>query len=138
EGSRSEFGWGEMLGSAGIGAVLAPILVWAPELAIPLAGLGVAQGAQEMADGHYASGGYDIVMSLLPFAFKGARVGVFGEGSLPGGLRGYPVASVAARNARVAETGRALSALVSSLWNDRFYRGTTYYEALQAEQDNSL
>jgi RHS repeat-associated protein len=82
------FSWSELGISMGLGAVIAPILVVAPEVAIPLAGLGVAGGAREIANGNYATGTFDIVTSLAPFGFKGPRTAAFGEGSLPGQVRG--------------------------------------------------
>ena len=82
------FDWGELFSSMGKGAALAPALVVAPELAIPLAGLGVVSGVNEMAHGNYATGTFDIVTSLAPFGFKSVRASAAGEGTLIGQFRG--------------------------------------------------
>ena len=132
EGSRSEFSWGELGLSVGIGAVAAPILVVAPELAVPLVALGLANGASEISRGNYATGTFDLVTSLAPFGFKGPRNATFGRGSAFGPRRLGPVTGRAERLGRFTEIDANLRLLGSNLWNRRFYRGTTYYEAEQA------
>jgi RHS repeat-associated protein len=78
---RTQFDPYQVLWGAAIGAVAAPILVVLPELALPLMALGVGSGINELAQGHIATGVFDIATSLLPFASKGARAGMFGRGS---------------------------------------------------------
>lgn len=82
------FSWGELGLSMGIGAVMAPVLTVAPELAIPLAGLGVAGGAREISNGNYATGSFDIVTAVAPFGSKNVRAGTFGKATLVGEYRG--------------------------------------------------
>ncbi|MEH3055298.1 MAG: DUF6531 domain-containing protein [Patulibacter minatonensis] len=82
------FSWSELGMSMGIGAVAAPLLVLAPELAIPLAGLGVASGVNEISQGNYATGAFDITTALLPFGSKNGRAAAFGRGSQIGAWRG--------------------------------------------------
>jgi len=82
EGTRESFDWWELVESGGAGAVIAPLLTVAPELAIPLAGWGIAGGADEISQGHWETGTFDIAMSLFPFAMKGARGATFGRGSI--------------------------------------------------------
>lgn len=139
EGSRRDFSWGELGLSVGIGAVAAPVLVAAPELAVPLAAYGVGGGLEQMAEGHYATGTFDIVTSLAPFGFKGARAGTLGEGTRFGQMRGLgESASWSTRFGRFNQIDAAVRTTGSDAWNRRFYRGTTYYEALVTEQNNSL
>ena len=139
EGSRQEFSWGEMGLSAGVGAVLAPVLVVAPELAIPLAAYGVAGGLEEAAKGNYATATFDVVTSLAPFGFKGVRTATFGPGTRIGQMRGLgESASWQTRFGRFNEIDAATRSLASDVWNRRFYRGTTYYEALDAESSGLL
>lgn len=65
EGAQDEFSWGELAFNAGAGAVLAPIAVVAPEVVIPLAGMGIANGVGELSEGNYATGTFDIVTSVV-------------------------------------------------------------------------
>jgi RHS repeat-associated protein len=88
EGSQEGWEWGQFGMSVGIGAVAAPLLVVAPELAVPLAAIGVAGGVNQISEGHYATGAFDIVTSLAPFAFKGPRNATFGAGTKFGQMRG--------------------------------------------------
>lgn len=139
EGSRESFSWGELGLSAGIGAVAAPILVAAPELAIPLAAWGVGSGLSEFGEGNYATGTFDVVTSLVPFGFKGPRNASFGRGSVFAPRRGFgPSATRSERLARFGTLDEGLRLASSDAWNRRFYRGTTYYEALQAEAKNMI
>jgi RHS repeat-associated protein len=139
EGSRDSFSWGEMFLSGAIGGVAGPVLVLAPELAIPLAAYGVAGGISEISAGHYESGGFDIATSLLPFASKSVRGATLGEGSIFAPSRGLgPVATPSARFARFGELGRATQDLAGRLWNERYYHGTTYYAALEAAEQNAV
>lgn len=62
---------GELFLNMGVGAVLAPVVAFAPEVAIPLAGMGVASGVDEFRQGHYATGTFDVVTSVL--GARGAR-----------------------------------------------------------------
>jgi RHS repeat-associated protein len=82
------FSWSELGVSMGMGAVAAPILVLAPEVAIPMAGLGLASGANEISNGNYATGAFDIVTAIAPFGSKNVRTGTFGRGTVPGQWRG--------------------------------------------------
>jgi RHS repeat-associated protein len=139
EGSRSEFSWGELGLSMGIGAVAAPILVAAPELAVPLAAYGVAGGLDQMSQGHYATGTFDIVTSLAPFGLKGTRAATLGEGTRFGQMRGLgESASWSTRFGRFNQLDSAIRTTAGDAWNRRFYRGTTYYEALTTEQNNMI
>ncbi len=88
EGSQEGWDWGQFGVSVGIGAVAGPLLVVAPELAIPLAAYGVGNGIAGIAQGNYATGAFDIATSLVPFGFKGVRTSTFGRGSLVGQARG--------------------------------------------------
>lgn len=95
------FSWGEFFGSMGIGAIAAPVVVFAPEVAIPLAALGVAGGAREIANGNYWTGAFDIATSLAPFGSKRIRTSTFGAGTVPGRIGGLgPVTGATARMAR--------------------------------------
>lgn len=82
------FSWSELGISMGIGAVAAPLLVVAPELAIPLAAVGIAGGANEIANGNTATGIFDITTSILPFGSKGVRNASVGRGTYIGQARG--------------------------------------------------
>src|SRR5690606_12780338 len=84
EGSQEGWEWGQFGLSVGVGAIAGPLLVVAPELAIPLAVYGVGQGAMGIANGRYATGTFDIVTSVVPFGFKGVRNTTFGRGSILG------------------------------------------------------
>jgi RHS repeat-associated protein len=64
EGSQEDFEWGQLAFNIGVGAVLAPIVVVAPEVGLVLAGAGIANGANEISKGHYATGTFDIVTSV--------------------------------------------------------------------------
>jgi RHS repeat-associated protein len=95
------FSFGELAMSMGIGAVAAPILVFAPEVAIPMAGLGLASGANEISNGNYATGAFDIVTAIAPFGSKNVRTGSFGRGTVPGEWAGLgPRATASERWAR--------------------------------------
>lgn len=65
EGAQRKFSWSELGLNMGLGAVLAPVAVVAPEIAIPFAAMGVASGATEISRGHYATGLFDIGTSVL-------------------------------------------------------------------------
>lgn len=78
EGSRQEFSFGDVGRSAGLGALAAPLLVAAPELIVPLAGLGIASGVTEMSQGNYATGAFDIATAVLPFGSRGVRQSIRG------------------------------------------------------------
>ena len=101
EGSRTEFSWGELGLSAGFGAVAAPILVVAPELAVPLAAYGVAGGIDQWRQGHRATAVFDIATSLAPFGFKSVRGATVGRGTAFGQMRGLgPAEGLSARVGR--------------------------------------
>jgi RHS repeat-associated protein len=139
EGSRSEFSVEEMLGSGALGAVAGVALVFAPELAVPLAAMGVASGVNEIARGHWETGAFDVATSLLPFASRSVRSAAFGEGSIVAPARGLgPSATASERVGRFPEIGRATRDLVGRVYNDRFYHGTTYYEATETEQNKGF
>jgi RHS repeat-associated protein len=90
EGAQKEWEWGQFGWSVLGGAVVAPILVLAPELAVPLAAMGVAGGIGEISEGHPWTGAFDIAASILPFAGKGVRSATFGPGTIwgPGPTQG--------------------------------------------------
>ena len=139
EGSRDEFSWGELGLSAGFGAVAAPLLVAAPELAVPLAAWGFAGGIGEMADGNYATGIFDIATSVAPFGFKGPRNSTFGSGTRYGQWRGMgESASWSTRFGRFNQIGESTRVAFDNARYRRFYRGTTYYEALEASDSGLL
>src|SRR5690606_21595700 len=101
EGSQEGWEWGQFGKSVGVGAIAGPLLVVAPELAIPLAVYGVGQGAMGIANGNYATGTFDIVTSIVPFGFKGVRTAATGRGSMVGQFRGLgPMYSISARGNR--------------------------------------
>lgn len=101
ERAKAGFSWSELGKSMGLGAILAPVAVFAPEIAIPLAGLGVASGASEISQGHYATGAFDIVTSLAPFGSRNVRGAVVGKGSYFGAaMNKGPAVSLSTRAAR--------------------------------------
>ncbi len=101
ERAKAGFSWTELGKSMGLGAILAPIAVFAPEVAIPLAGLGVVSGASEISQGHYATGAFDIVTSLAPFGSKNVRGATVGKGSYFGAaMNKGPAVSLSTRAAR--------------------------------------
>ncbi|MDQ3766290.1 MAG: hypothetical protein M3346_02985, partial [Actinomycetota bacterium] len=134
EGSRVEFSLAELGQSVGTGAALAPILVAAPELGVFFAGWGVAGGVEQMSEGNYATGTFDIVTSVAPFGIKGVRNSTFGPGTRFGQMRGLgESASWGTRVGRFNEIDQATRAAASDAWNKSLYRGTSYYEASAAE-----
>jgi RHS repeat-associated protein len=141
EGSHptGEFSWGDVALSSGIGAVLAPVFVVAPELAIPLAAYGVGSGVGEIAEGNYATGTFDIVASLAPFGFKGPRNATFGSGSRIGQWRGLgESASWSTRFGRFSEVGNSTRLAFRNLRYRRFYRGTTTEDTVAIENTGRL
>ncbi|HEX8912542.1 MAG TPA: RHS repeat-associated core domain-containing protein [Humisphaera sp.] len=82
EGSKRDFDWGEFAESTAFGAISAPVFVLVPELAIPLAAIGVSSGIHEIGKGNVATGAFDITTSLLPFTSKRGRSMTFGSRSL--------------------------------------------------------
>ncbi|WP_298918825.1 RHS repeat-associated core domain-containing protein [uncultured Roseobacter sp.] len=103
EGSRRSFSFGEVGLSMVFGFVAAPVLVLAPELAIPLVGLGLANTYSQYRSGQIggATVAFDAVTLLVPFAFKGVRSATFGRDTYIGQLSGLgPAASAGARAAR--------------------------------------
>jgi RHS repeat-associated protein len=88
EGSRSGFSIGEVFSSAIGGAIAAPVLVFAPELAVPLAIKGLAEGSYNVFNGRPLSGAFDIATSILPFTSSKVRSQSMGEGTFFGQLRG--------------------------------------------------
>jgi RHS repeat-associated protein len=87
EGSRRDglSGW-ELLESTIMGAIIAPAVVFAPELGIGLAAAGVHGGIEEMRQGHYMTGTFDIVTSLIPILTKGGRSTTLGRGTVFRGI----------------------------------------------------
>jgi RHS repeat-associated protein len=65
EGAQREFSWSELGLNMALGGALAPVAVFAPEVAIPFAMMGVASGAREISQGHVATGLFDIGTSVL-------------------------------------------------------------------------
>jgi RHS repeat-associated protein len=102
EGSRKEFSWGEVGKSSLMGGALAPLVVFAPEVTVPvLTGMGLASAADQYSRGNYATGTFDLAMSVLPFGSKTVRGSVAGKGSLVGQVRGLgPADGLGARLAR--------------------------------------
>lgn len=99
--AKEGFSWTELGMSMGIGAIAAPVLVVAPELAIPLAAYGVVGGVNEMRHGNWATGAFDIVTSVVPFGFKGVRSATGGRGTVINQVRGLgPSAPWATRTGR--------------------------------------
>lgn len=95
---KAGFSWGELGMSMGFGAVAAPVLVVAPELAAPLAAYGVYGGIEQWREGNGWTGTFDIVTSLAPFWFKGVHNASFGRGSAIGQALGLgPMASRSVR-----------------------------------------
>lgn len=120
------FSWGELGLSMGFGAVAAPILVVAPELAVPMAAWGVANGVDQIAQGNYATGTFDIATSLLPFASKSVRGATFGRGSYIGQVRGLgPQASWATRTGRFTLVDNSLRNFFPSPFGRRVGLGYT-------------
>ncbi len=120
EGSQEEWEWGQFGISTGIGVVAGPLLVVAPELAVPLAIYGVRNGVAGIAEGNYATGTFDIVTSLAPFGFKGVRGATFGRGSRIGQMRGLgPSYSWNARLGRFTLIGNAAGNFVPSIFGRR-------------------
>ncbi len=102
EDSNKKFDFNELLCSAAIGGALAPALVVAPELAVPLAATGVVSGISEWNQGHTATATFDIVTSVLPMAAKGPRSTIFGPGTRFGQMIGRgPSAPWSVRFARL-------------------------------------
>lgn len=107
EGSRDDFSWGELAVSGVTGAVLGPALVVAPELAIPLAMMGVGSAANEYSQGNYETGTFDLAMALLPFASKNVRSASFGRGSALSPMRGLgPIDPMSTRVGRFGPIGQ--------------------------------
>jgi len=123
---KEGFSWSELGLSMGFGAVAAPILVVAPELAVPLAAWGVYNGVDQIAQGNYATGTFDIATSLLPFASKSVRGATFGRGSYIGQVRGLgPQASWATRTGRFALIDNSLRNFFPSPFGRRVGLGFT-------------
>lgn len=64
EGAQDGFSWSELGMNMGLGALFAPIAVFAPEVAIPFVAMGMASGVSEISRGHYATGLFDIGTSI--------------------------------------------------------------------------
>jgi RHS repeat-associated protein len=127
EDPTKTFSWGEVGRSALLGGALAPALVYAPVLAIPLAGLGVGSAVNEFSQGHVATGVFDLATSALPFMVKAPG------GRLPAPLAGLR-ASHSARAARFSQIGEATANLASKIYYARFYRGGTSLAAEAAQE----
>lgn len=120
EGSQEGWEWGQFGLSVGLGAVAAPLLVVAPELAVPLAAWGVAGGISQISQGHYGTGAFDIVTSLAPFGFKGPRNATFGPGTRFGQRSGLgPSASWGTRFGRFTTIENNLSNYVPTIGGRR-------------------
>ena len=70
EGAQKKFSWSELGLNIGLGGALAPLAVYAPEIAIPFAAKGFESGASQISRGHVATGLFDIGTSIL--AVRGA------------------------------------------------------------------
>jgi RHS repeat-associated protein len=88
EGSRKEFSTDEVFTSGAFGAIAAPIFILAPELAVPFAIKGFAEGAYNMTHGKPLSGAFDIATSVLPFSSSKVRSQSFGKGTIFGKIAG--------------------------------------------------
>ncbi len=107
EGSREEFSWGDFLFSGATGAVLGPTLFVAPELAIPLAGMGVASAADQYAQGNWETGSFDLALAVLPFGSRNVRSATFGRGTVFSPTRGLgPIEGFSTRWGRIGTLGR--------------------------------
>jgi RHS repeat-associated protein len=85
EGSRDDFSWGEMFKSAALGGALAPAVVFAPEVTIPLlTANGVRSAHHEWSEGNRATAGFDLLTAALPWGSKTVRSNVYGKGSIFG------------------------------------------------------
>ncbi|MEH1787435.1 MAG: RHS repeat-associated core domain-containing protein [Nostoc sp.] len=71
DGSRTDFSFDEVIKSAEIGAVLAPLFVVLPEAAIYFAYEGIKSGIKEIKAGNLATGAFDIISSIAPLISKG-------------------------------------------------------------------
>lgn len=87
EGGQEEFSLAEVGEGAATGAIVAPLVVLVPELAIPLAGWGVYNGIGEMRQGNVFTGLFDIGTAVLPFKSKSGRAAVWGKGTWIGQVR---------------------------------------------------
>jgi RHS repeat-associated protein len=104
------FSWSELFYSAGLGAVLAPMVEFYPLLGLGLAASGVSAGLQEIGDGQVLTGSYDIFFSLAPYARRGALSFMSRPlGPSAQGTEGY---------AKMQQASEAF-------WNKRFYKGET-------------
>ncbi len=109
EGSREEFSFGEVGFSALVGGGLAPLLVFAPELIVPLAAYGASDSYAQYRTGQIGglTLGFDAAVLALPFAVsKTVRSAVFGRNSL---LTRGPAAGGAARFGQFKGIGRMAS-----------------------------
>jgi len=80
---REPFSWGEVGWGAVTGGVLAPIVVVAPEVAVPvLTGFGLSSAVDEAAQSHWATAGFDAVLAVAPFKSAKFRGQLFSRGSL--------------------------------------------------------
>jgi hypothetical protein len=81
-----EFSFEEVAFGAVAGGVLTPVLVpvlaVAPELGVAMAAAQGANGVNEMAQGHVATGLLDVGTAVAPFGSKGVRDASFGKGTL--------------------------------------------------------
>ncbi|HEX5136850.1 MAG TPA: hypothetical protein VFY93_07760, partial [Planctomycetota bacterium] len=77
-----EFKWGQVGWAYVGGAVAAPVLVVAPELAAALSIYGGATAVKEIREGHYATGFLDAAMSAAPFLSGAGRAQMFGKGTI--------------------------------------------------------
>jgi hypothetical protein len=66
ETGENKFDAGEVVLAVVLAPVIAAAVTAEPLLLIVVAGLGVASGIDELAHGNYYTGGYDIVLSILP------------------------------------------------------------------------
>jgi RHS repeat-associated protein len=107
EGSRDEFSWSELFFSGATGAVLGPALVLAPELAIPLAGMGVASSIDQFEQGNWETGSFDLATAILPFGSSKVRSASFGRGTVFSPARGLgPIDPFSTRWGRIGTIGQ--------------------------------
>lgn len=133
---RNEFSWSELALSAGMGAVLVPLMIFVPELGILFAGIGIGSGISELERGNPRTGIFDIATAVAPFGLPRVRSATFGRGSVFAPSRNMgPSATASQRYGRFAEMGQSSRHLADRVWNEHFFHGTTERAAQSAIND---
>jgi YD repeat-containing protein len=125
EGTRTSFSFSEVGFSALLGGALAPALVFAPELAVPLVAFGLGSSIYQFATGQI--GGFTVAFDVatlgIPFGIAAAKGGLFGRGSVFGQARGLgPAASLGDRAGRFSQIGLGTLAQLERLRGTRGMR----------------